>query len=124
VATLEDLARFAMAQPGVEVKDHFGGPAYHVAGRTFAMVWRREGRTILRLPPARQALLFDVRPETFAPCQVGRGVWSYVALGALDPGELEALIILAWRGVASRRLSRSKDARRSGGATMRTGTEA
>ena len=120
MATLDDLGRFALGQPDVEVKDHFGGPAYQVTGRTFALYWRREGRAVLRLPPPRQKLLFEARPETFAPCPVGRGVWSYVTLEALDPGELEALIIVAWRGVASRRLSRSKEDQRPRGATNRT----
>jgi len=107
VATLDDLARLALALPAVTVEDHFGGPSYTVGGRAFALHWRPDDRTIFRLPPHRQELLFEIRPQVFAPVKVGRAVWSYVALDALDLAELEALIIEAWRGVVPKRLGRS-----------------
>ncbi len=109
MATLDDLARLALALPAAQVEDHFGGPSYNVGGRAFALHWRPDDRTIFRLPPHRQELLFEIRPEVFAPVKVGRGVWSYVALDALDLAELEDLIIEAWRGVVPKRLSRAMD---------------
>jgi hypothetical protein len=108
VATLDDLAKYALALPSAAVRNHYGGPDYHVAGRSFALYWPPECRVILKLPRPRQALLFEIRPETFTPCPVGRGgVWSYVAIETLEAGELGELVIEAWRTVAPKRLSRS-----------------
>jgi len=57
----------------------------------------------MRLEPARQIFLFEVRSETFQPRPVGRATWSFVELGDVDAEEIRSLVVEAWRGVASAR---------------------
>jgi hypothetical protein len=83
---------------------HFGAPRYHVQGKTFALFWRREAQAILKLPPARQELLFEARPQTFTPVAVARATWSYVRLETISAFELDEFIFEAWTTVAPRRL--------------------
>jgi hypothetical protein len=77
-----------------------------VRGKTFALFWP-EGGAIMKLRRDHQELLFDIRPETFRPCPVGVGVWSFVDLGRLDDEELDALATEAWSTVAPRSLART-----------------
>jgi hypothetical protein len=103
MATFDDLRAIALTLKGVEEGLHMGGPAFRVRGRKFALWWAKGGRTILKLDPAHQDLLFEVRPETFEPCPVGRARWSFVALERLDLDELKVLVTEAWGTVAPRR---------------------
>jgi len=103
MATFDDLRAVALTLPGAHEDTHMGGPAFRVAGRKFALWWAKGGRTIMKLTPAHQDLLFEVRPKTFEPCPVGRATWSFVDLGALEGDELQALTIEAWSTVAPRR---------------------
>jgi hypothetical protein len=107
MASFADLRGFALALPGADEGLHMGGPAFRVGGKTFALWWAKGGRTILKLDAGRQALRFEVRPETFEPCPVGRGTWSFVALETLEADELRALVTEAWATVAPRRLARA-----------------
>jgi hypothetical protein len=105
MATFDDLRAVALALPGAYEDIHMGGPAFRVRGRKFALWWARGGRTILKLRPEHQILLFEIRPETFQPCRVGRVDWSFVELANLDAEELAALTEEAWGTVAPRRLA-------------------
>jgi hypothetical protein len=109
MATFDDLRALALALPGAHKDLHMGGPAFRVGGRKFALWWAKGGRTILKLDPGRQALRFEVRPQTFRPCPVGQPVWSYVVLEDLDLDELRRLVAEAWATVAPKRLSRGQD---------------
>jgi hypothetical protein len=104
MATVKDMGQSALALPGVAEQIHFGAPRYHVLGKTFALYWRREARAILKLPPPRQELLFEARPQTFAPVAVARATWSYVALETISAFELDEFVFEAWTTVAPRRL--------------------
>jgi hypothetical protein len=107
LATFDDLRTIALSLPGAYEDLHQGGPAFRVKGRKFALWWARGGRTIMKLSPSHQALLFEARPETFSPCPVGRVNWSFVELGQLDREELRDLAVEAWRTVAPKSLSRA-----------------
>jgi hypothetical protein len=76
-----------------------------VGKKSFALRWK--GRFILKLDKAHQELLFEVRPQTFQPCRVGTGVWSYVVLGDLDEKELTALVREAWSTIVPKKVSRA-----------------
>jgi len=100
------LRRAALSLPEVEEGLHRGSPAFRCRGKTFALWWADGGRTIMKLDREHQTFLFEVRPEIFAPCAVGVGIWTYVNLEALDDDEIVELTQEAWRTVAPRRLSR------------------
>ena len=52
-----------------------------------------------------QALLLEIRPETFSPCKVATVHWSYVELDRIDNVELKALVREAYAEVAPKRLA-------------------
>jgi hypothetical protein len=106
MAKFDVLRRAALNLPEVEEGLHKGGPAFRCRGRTFALWWAEGERTIMKLEPGHQTFLFEVRPEIFAACPVGVGVWSYVDLQPLNDEEIGALTKEAWLTVAPRRLSR------------------
>jgi hypothetical protein len=103
MAMSEDLRRVALAQPEAVEVDHFGRPSYRVNGKIFAQE-SDGGRAILKLPKDRQTLLFEVRPEVFAPAVWGRIVWAYVRLEAVEAAELAELVEASWRLVAPKAL--------------------
>jgi hypothetical protein len=107
MASFDDLRKIALTLPGAYEDAHLGGPAFRVKGRKFALWWARGGRTIMKLSPPHQDLLFAVRPETFEPCPVGRVNWSFVDLQALDIAELRDLVVEAWATVTARRVVRA-----------------
>jgi hypothetical protein len=112
MATPEDLRQAALAQPEAVEVDHFGAPSWRVGGKIFAQLTREPGRAILKLPPDRQTLLFEVRPEVFAPAVWGRLTWSYVTLDAIEADELAGLVETAWRLVAPKGLATGRGPRR------------
>ncbi len=110
MSTFDDLRAVALGLPGVSEAPHMGGPAFRVRGRKFALWWAKGARTILKLTPAHQALLFEVRPETFQPCPVGRACWSFVELEGVDDLELRSLVIEAWGTVSPGRVKAALEA--------------
>ena len=113
MASFAELKRFGLALPGVEEYRHLGQPALRANARMFALWWPPEKTTIMKLEREHQHMLFEVRPEVFAPCKVGTGTWSYVDIGKLTPRELKALVTEAWMQVASKTQSRAFLALRS-----------
>lgn len=72
--------------------------------KTFALAL--SGRVVLKLDKGHQALLFEIRPETFSKCPVATGYWSYVELAHLDEAELADLVREAWAQMVPKKLSR------------------
>jgi hypothetical protein len=104
MADFEDLRRIARVLPHVEELTQWGEPWFNVGKKTFALSSR--GRAVLKLDKAHQHFLFEVRSETFQPCRVATGAWSYVALDQLDEAELTALVREAWSMVVPKRISK------------------
>lgn len=105
MATYGDLRRFGLALPGVVERMHMRDqPSLRAYGRIFALWWEPERTTILKLDRGHQDFLFDVRPDVFAPCKVGQGVWSYVELSVLTRAELRSLVREAWSQVVPGKL--------------------
>ncbi len=98
-----------MALPQVEERDHFGTPSWRIGGKIFAQMAQAQtaNNAILKLPRARQDILFEVRPETFTPAVWGRLVWCTVNLDQIEADELADLVRSAWLEVAPKRLLRS-----------------
>ena len=107
MADFQDLRDLALGLPNVDEGLHRGGPAFRVAGKTFALWWAEGRRTIMKLSAPHQQLLFEVRPETFEPCRVGVGTWSFVDLSRIETRELAELVVEAWRTVVPKRISRA-----------------
>jgi hypothetical protein len=108
VASFADLRRFGLALPEAVEVVHFGEPWLIVRKKTFALWSASHGRAIMKLDREHQHFLFEIRPDTFAPCKVGAGgVWSYVDLGKLAKKEAEALTIEAWSQVVPKTMSRA-----------------
>jgi hypothetical protein len=105
MASLDDLRAAALRLPRAYEDTHRGAPAFRVANRKFALIWRETGQLIMKLPPGRQLFLFEVRPEIFQPIKIGTVHWSLVALERLDPDELARLAAAAWSTVVSKALA-------------------
>lgn len=106
MATLDDLRRLALAFPGAHEIAYKGDPWFNVGKKTFALALG--GRVVLKLERAHQDLLFEIRPDTFQPCKVATGHWSYVEVAHLDEAELTALVDEAWRQIVPKKISRSR----------------
>jgi hypothetical protein len=107
MADFRQLRDVALSLPGVDEGVHRGGPAFRVAGRTFALWWAEGGRTIMKLSAPHRELLFEIRPDVFQPCRVGVGTWRFVDLAKVEDNERPDLVIEAWSTVVPKRVSRA-----------------
>lgn len=105
MAGADDLRAAALRLPGVTERPQLGTPSFWVNGKSFLLIWGE--RAVMKLDRARQELLFEVRPEVFAPMQAGAMRWSYVAYDAIDAEEAAALVLEAWRTVAPKAMVRA-----------------
>jgi hypothetical protein len=108
---LETVRELALALPEVEEHDHWGHPSFRVRGKIFATLWPDEQRAMLRLPPAEQAALIMLDPETFSavPGTWGQRGSTYVQLQTVEHTAFQTALKTAWRGVAPKRLMTSTD---------------
>jgi hypothetical protein len=98
------IAKIALALPGVEEQFVFNRLWFRVGKKVFACYLPASRRWVFKLPHDQQLMLFDVRPETFAPMHSGRMTWSYVKVENLGAVELKDLLIAAWRVVTPKKL--------------------
>ena len=105
MANLDDIRAVALALPGVSETDFHGEPWFTVGSKGFVQTWR--GRVLMKLEKGHQELLFEVRPEVFAPMMAGRLRWSWVEIDALNADEVAELVREAWTQVVPKRVSRS-----------------
>ena len=99
------VRRYALALPEAEEHDHWGKPSFRVGGRIFATLHARERRAVVKLTRGDQAMSSALRPKAYAPVPSwGHQGWTFVALDAVDGSELRAVLTLAWRTVAPKRL--------------------
>jgi hypothetical protein len=99
------VRRHALALPGAEEHDHWGKPSFRVGGKIFATLHAKERRAVVKLSRGDQAMRSETRPEAYAPVPSwGHQGWTFVMLDAVDGPELRAVLALAWRTVAPKRL--------------------
>ena len=55
-----------------------------------------------------QELLFEARPDVFAPMVGGGMRWSWVDIEAVDADELATLVREAWSQIVPKRISRAQ----------------
>jgi hypothetical protein len=106
MASFQDLRNIALSLPLSYEDLHFGGPAFRVNNRKYALRWLETGQTILKLPRDRQETLFRSRPGVLQPLKVGTVFWSAVALGRLNRTDLRELVVQAWSTVVSKTVAR------------------
>ncbi|MGE0829601.1 MAG: MmcQ/YjbR family DNA-binding protein [Hyphomonadaceae bacterium] len=106
MAVEADIRRAALALPEVVEVDYQGGPWFQIGKKSFVLFWTPEARWIFKLPKPRQDLLFEVRPDVFAPYRAGALEWAYVDVAALSGSEVEQLVTEAWTTIAPKKLRR------------------
>lgn len=105
MTTPERFRALALALPQVEEKEHFGAPAFRVAGKIFAQLARQGGDALVKIPPAQREVLRMSASELFTPDpQWGKHGWTHVRIGAMDEAWVEDVLRASWRQVAPRRL--------------------
>lgn len=107
MATPADIRRTALALPETHETEDAKGLWFNIGKKTFVLFWAREQRWIFKLPKPRQELLFEVRPNVFAPYRAGALVWAYVDIAALTRAEAKQFVTEAWTTVAPKKLSRA-----------------
>ncbi len=103
------IRKIALALPGAQEVVDRHGHWFNIGTKSFALYGMPGVRWVFKLPIAQQMMLFDARPDTFAPMRAGRLLWSYVAVENLDAAELKDLLVAAWRVVAPKKLQAGYD---------------
>jgi hypothetical protein len=111
LATWDDIRAVALSLPGAWENDLPGWAGFQV-GKT-GFVQQSRDRIIMKLEHNHQELLFEARPEVFAPMMAGALRWSFVDIGALDTDELAELVREAWRQIVPKKVSRAYDGARA-----------
>jgi hypothetical protein len=108
MATEADVRRMALALPEAVEAPHFELTSFRVAGKIFCTAGAQPGCIMLKLDPEDQRNLAQGRPDviTAVPGYWGQKGSTYLAIAQIDKAELEALLRLAWSGVAPKRLIR------------------
>ena len=99
---LAAIRKIALGFPGASEVIYKGWPWFNVGKKTFALY--NGERWIFKLPMAQQMMLFDTRPDAFAPMRAGKLLWSFVRVEDLDAAELRDLLEGSWRVVAPKKL--------------------
>lgn len=109
MATGEEVRAIALAQPQAVEMDHHGIASFRVAGKIFATLRTDPPRLMVKLDPEDQRNLTEGHPGIIAPVPGywGRKGSTFVDYQRADRPLLEALIRLAWSGVAPKRLQRA-----------------
>ena len=104
MADADDLARLALALPGVAQYPHFDRIAFK-ARITFATLAPDRLTANLKLAPDEQALKCEVAPDAFSsvPNAWDAQGWTMATLAALSERELQAALALAYAHAGPKR---------------------
>src|SRR5438874_13506155 len=105
MATFEDIRRAVAGLPGARESEMLGEPAFKVGRKGFVHVWR--GRIMMKLDRDHQELLFEARPDVFAPTRGGGMRWSWINIAALEADEVAVLVREAWTSIVPKKVSRA-----------------
>ena len=105
MATWEDVCAAAVGLPGARLSEMLGRPALKVGRKGFVHTW--DGRVMMKLDANHQELLFEARPDVFAPMVGGGMRWSWVEIAALERDETVGLVREAWTQVVPKMVSRA-----------------
>jgi hypothetical protein len=96
MSSCADVRKFALALEGVEEVDHWGRPAFRTKRRIFITLRPNEERAMFHIPEAHQELLFEIRPQSFAPLHWGKTTRCFINLKKVPIREIAALVREAW----------------------------
>ncbi len=99
------IKRFALSLPGASEQVDRLGSWFNIGTKSFVLYSAREERWIFKLPHPQLHMLFDARPETFAPMRSGALLWAYVRVENLSAAELRDYFSAAWRTGAPKKLA-------------------
>ena len=100
------IKRLALALPGAHEEADRLGTWFNIGRKTFVLFSDSAQRWIFKLPHDQLHMLFDTRPETFAPMRSGAMLWAYVRVEDLSPAELRDYITAAWRTIVPKKVAR------------------
>jgi hypothetical protein len=100
------VARYALALPGVAQGSHFDIPDFRVAGKIFCTARTGEPVAMVKLPQLLQSAVMTQYPEAITPAAGawGRGGSTLVRVDLVAEALLADLIVSAWRHVAPAKL--------------------
>ena len=102
--------RIALSLPEAEERETWGEATFRVRNRIFAMLGSDGKGASIKSTHDEQQALIAADPETFSlPPYVAAHGWVGVQLSSADAGELEELLIEAWRLTAPKRMVKAFD---------------
>ncbi len=103
------IRKIALSFPKTQEVTYKGTPWFNIGTKSFALCSGKGNRWIFKLPHHQEMMLFDTRPETFAPMRAGKLLWCFVEVEHLDNAELHDLLEAAWRMIAPKKLQKAYD---------------
>ena len=97
------VRKFALALPEAEEKGHFGKPDFRTRNKIFCTLQAEENRAVLKLPLEDQEAVTTLQPEVFELGGWSHQGWTKVDLTKVEAGEFKALMVLAWKKIATKR---------------------
>jgi hypothetical protein len=97
--SVEEVARTALALPGVVQAQHLATPDFRVGGKIFCTARTGERLAMVKLPPEIQSAVISRHPEAITPAAGawGRGGSTLVRTDLVSADLLADLIVTAWR---------------------------
>jgi hypothetical protein len=104
------VRKLALSLPDAEERETWGTPTFRVRNKIFAM-FAEEGREVwVKSTHDEQRALVAMDGDTFfPPPYVGPSGWVGVRFRTVDGGEMEELLVEAWRLTAPKRLVQAFD---------------
>jgi hypothetical protein len=104
MVTVAQARKIFLSMPHTEERAHQGHPDFRVNGKIFGTLWPTQFRAVVKLPLADQAALVQMDPDAFS-----LNAWSHqgatdVNLKCVNALRFKALVSVAWRNVAPKRL--------------------
>jgi hypothetical protein len=104
--SVEEVARIALALPGVIQAEHFDTPDFRVGGKIFCTARTGERLAMVKLPLEIQSAVMSLHPEAITPAAGawGRAGSTLVRTDLVSAEVLADLIVSAWRQRAPKAL--------------------
>jgi hypothetical protein len=105
--TENEFRTFALELPESEEREHMDHPDFRVKGKIFATLGSPEkGWGMVKLTPDQQSKMMKTTPGVFMPAAGAWGVRgaTHVRLKMVDRATLRAVLLLAWRNTAPKRM--------------------
>lgn len=113
MATLKTLRKLALALPGVEEGESYGTLAFRVRKKLIARVLVDGKSVVVKASFDDRDALIEMSPKTYSVTPHYQNyTWVVVRLSAVPSGELNDLLVEAWRGIATKRAVAAYDSAR------------